>query len=78
MIQDEYANQQWVRFMCHSYTFGNGETFTGEVDLIEILEYIQTLGIPVVTYGYMFDRFKSSALEERIKAVESGTSASST
>ena len=73
---DAYDNHKWVRFMCHSYTFGNGETFTGEAELIEILEYIQTLGIPVVTYGYMFDRFKSSALEERIKAAEALITAS--
>ena len=76
VIQDAHANHKWVRFMCHSYTFGNGETFTGEADLIEILEYVQSLGIPVVTYGYMFDRFKSSALEERIKAAEALITAS--
>ena len=63
-------NKTWLRFMCHSYDFGDGETFTGEADLIELLEYINQIGITVVTVGYMFDTFGSNAFEERLKALE--------
>ena len=65
------TNNTWLRFMCHSYDFGNGETFTGEADLIELLDYIDEIGIDVVTVGYMFDTFGSNAFEERLKALES-------
>lgn len=57
----------WLKWMVHGYAFGGGETFTGEADLIEILEYCQEIGIPVVTYGYIFDHFSSSELLEHIK-----------
>ena len=63
-------DKTWLKFMCHSYTFGNGETFTGEDDLIELLEYIKEIKIPVVTCSYMFDHFGSTAFEERLKALE--------
>jgi hypothetical protein len=58
--------------MAHDYSFGNGETFTGESDLRTILSYCQTKGITVVTYAHMFDTFRSSVLEERIAALEKG------
>lgn len=70
VILDAYTNHKWIPFMCHSYTFGGGITFTGESDLIEILDYIDSLQIPVVTYAYMFDHYGSTEFEERLSALE--------
>ena len=67
-------NKTWLRFMCHSYDFGEGETFTGEADLIELLTYCQSIGIDVVTVGYIFDHFSSTVMEERLKVLEGGGS----
>lgn len=64
-ILDAYTNNKWLRFMCHGYAFGEGQTFTGEADLREILDYCQELGITVCTYADMFDAFSSSELLER-------------
>ena len=50
----------WVRFMCHGYAFGNGETFTSEDDLRAILAYAQEKGLGIVTYAHMFTAFGST------------------
>ena len=72
LILDAKNNRTWLRFMCHSYVFGNGDTFTGESDLIELLQYCSSININVVTCAYMFDHFGSSAFEQRIAALEGG------
>ena len=54
----------WIRFMCHGYAFGNGETFRNERDLRELLDYCRDTGIEVVTYAYMYDHFGSTELTE--------------
>lgn len=64
LILDAKTNSTWLKFMCHSYTFDGGQTFTGEADLIELLEYCQSIGIPIVTCAYIFDHFGSSVFEE--------------
>lgn len=61
-IGNAAENKSWVRIMAHDYDYGGGETFTGESDLREILDYCKTSGISVVTYSYMFDRFGTSEL----------------
>lgn len=58
------TNRTWLVFMCHDYEFGGGDTFTGESDLEELLTYCESIGIDVVTCGYIFDNYSSSALEE--------------
>lgn len=73
-ILNAKQNNTWLRFMCHSYTFGNGETFTGESDLIELLEYCQEIGIDVVTVGYVFDHYGSNALKEQVNSIDGDTS----
>lgn len=66
-ILDAYTNHTWVKFMCHSYRYtGGGDAFV-EADLIEVLDYCQSLGIPVVTYAYMFDHFATTELAEQIR-----------
>jgi len=69
LIDDAVTNKTWLRFYGHDYSYGEGETLTGEQDLMDILDYVQSSGITVVTYGYMYDTFGSSALEEKMKAL---------
>ncbi|MBR2122250.1 MAG: hypothetical protein IJ930_04875 [Lachnospiraceae bacterium] len=57
LIDDAYLNHTWLRFMVHTYDFGEGKTFTGEKDLRAILSYCREKKIPVVTYATMFDTF---------------------
>jgi len=49
--------------MCHNYGFGNGTTFTGEDDLLEILNYCESVGITVVTERYMYNKFSGSSTD---------------
>lgn len=67
-ILDAYNNKRWVRFMCHGYSFGGGATFASEADLRSILDYCKQLGVAVVTYADIFDRFSSSEIQEYMKA----------
>lgn len=64
LILDAKTNNKWISFCAHDYTTGGGQTFTGEADLIELLEYCQSIGIPIVTCAYIFDHFGSSVFEE--------------
>jgi len=48
--------------MCHNYGFGNGTTFTGEADLLEILNYCESVGITVVTERYMYNKFSGNRI----------------
>lgn len=56
------SGKQWIRIMGHDYEYGGGNTFTGEADLRELLQYCKDVGIGVVTYAYMFDNFATSQL----------------
>ena len=70
-IDEAFANHTWLRFMCHGLdAYNTGEAMSDESKLREILTYCQTKGIGVVTCAYIFDHYVSSALEERIKALE--------
>ena len=72
-IDSAAASHTWLRFMCHGLDAnGSGEALGSEALLREILDYCGTAGVEVVTCAYMFDQFGSSALEERIKALEAG------
>ena len=63
LIDDAVANNSWIRFMCHNYGFGNGTTFTGEADLLEILNYCESVGITVVTERYMYNKFSGNSTD---------------
>lgn len=63
-------NKTWLRFMCHSYNFDNSNTFTGEADLIELLEYCQTIGIDIVTVGHIFDTYGSTEFKELLLNIQ--------
>ena len=65
-------NKTWLSFMCHSYVYGNGETFTGEDDLRDLLSFCKENGIAVVTCSYMFDHFSSTVLTEQMRQLTSG------
>lgn len=65
-------NKTWLSFMCHSYAYGNGETFTGEDDLRDLLSFCKENGVAVVTCSYMFDRFSSTVLTEQMRLLTSG------
>ncbi len=67
LIDDVASEKKWLRIMAHDFNYGDGETFTGEDDLRAILDYCASSGIAVVTYAHMFDTFRSSELEERIR-----------
>ena len=71
-ILEARNERAWLCFMCHGYDFGGGETFTGEADLIELLEYCRSIGIDVVTCGYMFDNYGSSRSAEALAAITNG------
>lgn len=62
LIDDAVANNSWIRFMCHNYGFGGGTTFTGEADLLEILNYCESVGITVVTERYMYNKFSGNSM----------------
>ena len=60
----------WVRFMCHGYDFGNGETFASEDDLRAILDYAQERGLGIVTYAHMFANYGSTEHGEAMSKID--------
>ena len=70
LLQEAYDQKKWIKFMVHGYKFGQDKTFRGEGDLRIILSSCREIGIPVVTYAYMFDTYGSSEYLEAVKKME--------
>lgn len=60
LIDDCVANHTWLRFFGHDFEYGGGTTLASEQDLRDILDYVRASGAQVVTYGYMYDNFRST------------------
>jgi len=58
--------------MCHGYEYGAGDTFENETVLREILDYLQSKGIAVVTYETMIDTFGSTDIEQTVEDLSEG------
>ena len=53
-----------------AHTLDGTETNMNEANFRAIIEYALSIGVTFTTMSYLFDNFKSSELEERIKALE--------
>ena len=60
----------WLNMASHGTPTGNGSNTLTISDFREIFQYAKDKGFTFVTWGKMYDKFKSSKLEERIKLLE--------
>ena len=69
LIDDCEANKTWLRFYGHDYDYGGGTTLASEQDLMDILDYVQSKNVDVVTFATMYDDYGSTRAEEELKAL---------
>ena len=60
----------WLNMASHGTPTGNASNTLTISDFREIFQYAKDKGFTFVTWGKMYDKFKSSKLEERIKLLE--------
>lgn len=70
-LLDAYNNHKWLRFSAHDYAHGESGTFMGEEDLIDTLEYCQSIGIEVATMATVFDRYANTVFGQYMQGVTS-------
>lgn len=60
----------WINFASHGFLNGVGVSMTSLSDFQELFEYMISKGVIFTTWKNLYDTFRSSELEERIKALE--------
>lgn len=67
-IQSTITNKKWSVYYGH--TIDGTETGLDETELRTVLQYCVDNNVTVVTYGEIYDKFKSTNLEKRLLALE--------
>ena len=67
-IQSTITNKKWSVYYGH--TIDGTETGLDETELRTVLQYCIDNNVAVVTYGEIYDKFKSTNLEKRLLALE--------
>lgn len=67
-ISDAIKSKNWVTFYAH--TFDGTERNVNVENMRKILQYCKDNGVKVVPYGYIFDNFSSTKIENRLTALE--------